>query len=511
MGQVHGVDARTPVIVGGGQWSNRVDRGDDPVEPVDLIAEAFRRAATDSGTPHPRTLLAAADAIWVIEMFSWRYPDPGALIGKRLGAQPADTARSPVGGNEPQALVTQACRAVTAGDAELVLIGGAEAWRSRNNPGGEALGWTPNDGPHTPPTARRTGEDAPLNHPAEIAQQIYMPTQVYPLFEQALRHHWGRNVDDHLMAVSELWSRFSQVAAANPHAWSDEAMTPEAIRTPGPDNRWVGWPYTKVMNSNLAVEQGAGLIVTTAERAAAFGVPRDRWIFPLAAAEANDHYAVSHRADLHSSPAIRLAGQALFDHTGVRPDDIAHIDLYSCFPSAVEVAATELGLPLTGPQAERHLTVTGGLAFAGGPWNNYVTHSLATMLGVLRDDPGSVGLVTANGGYLTKHALGLYSTEPPAEGFQALSVQDQVDALPHRAVLEPEDSDYTTAQPGQIETWTVMHDRDNQPETAIVAVLLDDGRRAWATATDADVLAEFTSDAEQAGRKVAVTSAALQL
>jgi acetyl-CoA C-acetyltransferase len=161
----------------------------------------------------------------------------------------------------------------------------------------------------------------------------------------------------------------------------------------------------------------------------------------------------------------------------------------------VQVGAAELGLG-----ADRDLTVTGGLSFAGGPWNNYVSHSMAAMLGVLRDDPGSIGLVTANGGYLTKHALTLYSTEPPPadRSFRWTSVQDEVDALPRREVCERLES----GQPGEIESWVVGHDRAGRPERAVAAVLLDDGRRAWADSTHADTLAELVSGAEQIGRAV---------
>jgi acetyl-CoA C-acetyltransferase len=500
------VDARTPVIIGGGQWSNRVDQGEPPVEPVDLVTEALTRAADDSGTPQTRALLGAADAIWIVEMLSWRYPDPGALVAERIGAKPRDTARSPIGGNEPQSLVNQACRAVARGDADVVLIGGAEAWRSRGNPGGKELGWTSDERPE----ARRTGDEAPLSHPAETALQIYMPTQVYPLFEQAFRHRQGRSVEEHLGVVAELWARFSEIGAANPHAWTREPLTAEQIRTPGDGNRWIGWPYTKVMNSNLAVEQGAGVIVASAEKARTLKVPRDRWVFPLASTEAHDHYAVSNRIDLASSPAIRLAGRKLRDLAGVHPVEADHVDLYSCFPSAVEVAATELGLPLDG---SIDLTVTGGLSFAGGPWNNYVSHSLATMVGHLREDPGSIGLVTANGGYLTKHGLGLYSTEPPADGFKWASVQDDVDALPRREVLEPSGAPGAAAPalPAELESWTVLHDRDNRPEKAIATVLLDDGRRAWGVSTEGPVLAELISGAEQIGRKVEVAGGELRL
>jgi acetyl-CoA C-acetyltransferase len=492
------LDPRTPVVIGGGQWSNRVDRGAPPVEPVDLIAEALRRAADDTGATNP--VLAAADSVWIVQMLSWRYTDPAASVAARLGIQPRDTAMSPVGGNEPQVLVSQACRDIAAGRRDLVLVGGAEAWRSRRSPGGGALGWTTlEDGPTEP--ARRTGDEAPLNHPAELARKIGLPTQVYPLFEQALRHAAGRTVDDHMQLVGRLWARFSEIAAGNPDAWVQQAMTPDEVVTASPDNRWICWPYTKVMNANNAVEQGAGLIVASAERATALGVPRDRWVFPRAATEAHDHYAVSHRAELDRSPAIGLAGQALFELAGVGVDDVAHVDLYSCFPSAVQVAAAELGLSL-----DRDLTVTGGLSFAGGPWNNYVSHSLATMLGVLRDDPGAIGLVSANGGYLTKHALALYSTKPPGAGFRWTSAQDAVDSLPRRDVYDGTDSDATVGNvPGHVESWTVAHDRDGNPERAIATVLLDDDRRAWATSTDRDTLTELASGEEHIGRPTKVT------
>jgi acetyl-CoA C-acetyltransferase len=247
------------------------------------------------------------------------------------------------------------------------------------------------------------------------------------------------------------------------------------------------------------------VIVTSVEKAGALGIPRDRWVFPLAGAEAHDHYAVSHRLDLHSSPAIRLTGRKVLELAGRDIDDVAHVDLYSCFPSAVQIAAAELGLGI-----ERDLTVTGGLSFAGGPWNNYVTHSIATMLDVLRDDPGSLGLVTANGGYLTKHSQVLYSTEPPAGGggYRWASVQDEVDALPQREVCEQLDS----GQSGEIETWVVGYNREGEPERALAAVTLDDGRRAWADSTHPDTLNELVSGNEQIGRSVKLSAeGALQL
>jgi acetyl-CoA C-acetyltransferase len=487
------LDPRTPVLVGVGQWSNRVDRGEAAVEPADMMAEALRRAAADSGaTGDP---LAGADAVRVLAVLSRRYRNAARLVAERIGARPGDEALSPIGGNEPQVQVSQACLDIARGDAETVLICGAEAWRTRADTARGDLGWTTQD--DTVPEARLTAPQFEMNHPAEIARHVYMPTQVYPLFEQALRHAQGRTVDDHLVHISELWAGFAAAAAGNPHAWIRDGMTAEQIRTPSESNRWVCWPYTKVMNANNAVEQSAALILCSADRAEALGIPRDRWVFPQAGTQAHDTSALSHRPDLASSGAIRLAARELFSLTGRGVDDVAHVDLYSCFPSAVQIAAAEIGLGL-----DRPLTVTGGLSFAGGPWNNYVTHSIATMAQVLRADPGALGLVTANGGYVTKHALGLYSTEPPPGGFRWADVQDEVDALPRRELCEAVDDSVGGA--ATVESWVVAHGRDGTPERVLAACLLDDGRRAWASSEHADTVADMRTGAEQIGRAVKI-------
>ena len=213
-------------------------------------------------------------------------------------------------------------------------------------------------------------------------------------------------------------------------------------------------------------------MMCSVETAEAAGVPRDRWVFPWAGTEAHDTYAVSERRDLHSSPAITEASRKLFSLAGIGPDDVDHIDLYSCFPSAVEIGADSIGF-----SEDRQLTQTGGLTFAGGPLNNYVTHSIATMVDVLRRDAGSVGLVSANGGYLTKHAIGLYSTKPPAAGFVAADVQREVDNVPVTPVAEGHAGAVT------IEAYTVMHSADG-PEVGLCALRTPDGARTWGRVTD---------------------------
>ena len=467
------LDPRTPVLVGAGQLVQRQEPA-DALEPVAMMAEAARRAAEDAGAPG---LLARVQAVHVVRLVSWRYADPGALVAGMIGAPSATTGVSPMGGNAPQALVNAAAADIQAGRVDVVLLAGAEASRTRQayRKADERPSWTVQ--PEGTPPAAVVGTEVQLTHPAEVSKGIFLPVQLYPVFECALRAAAGRTVDSHVDRIAELWSRFSEVAATNPFAWSQEAMTPGQVATPSADNRMVGFPYTKVMNTNNTVDQGAALLLCSVEAARAAGVGEDRWVFPWSGADAHDHLAVSARADLHSSPAVRIAGGRALELAGVGADDVAHVDLYSCFPSAVEVAAAELGFGL-----DRQLTVTGGLSFAGAPLNGYVMHSIATMAGVLREDPGSVGLVTANGGYLTKHAIGVWSSEPPAHPFRAADPQDEVDALPATTPVEHHEGPVT------VEAYTVMHERDGSPDNAVVACRTPDGGRTWGLSRDPDLL-----------------------
>jgi acetyl-CoA C-acetyltransferase len=206
-------------------------------------------------------------------------------------------------------------------------------------------------------------------------------------------------------------------------------------------------------------------------------------VFVWAGSDCHDHWFVSERADLCSSPAMAANGRAAFSLAGVGVDDVKYVDLYSCFPSAVQMGAAALGL---GP--DRPLTVTGGLSFCGGPLNDYVTHSIATMYGLLRDDPGSVGLITALGWYCTKHSLALYSTTPPPDRYRHAHPQAEVDATPSRETA------FAHVGPVSVEAWSVMHDRDGSPTLGLVACLTPEGRRTWANTRKPDLLEALKTD-----------------
>jgi acetyl-CoA C-acetyltransferase len=479
------LDPRTPVIVGVGQLSNRVDRGEEPLEPTELLLQAAHRAEADTGAAG---VLAAIDAVKVVSILSWRYGDPGRLVADRVGAVGARTTYTTGGGQTPQALIHRTAEEILRGEADCVLIGGAEAWRTRQGArrAGGRVEWT-DQGDTTPDEL--VGGDLEMNHPDELALGIGMPVQVYPLFDVALRAAEGRSVTEHRTRLGRLYARFSEIAAANPHAWNREALTADEVATETADNRMVGFPYTKRMNSYEMVDQSAALLVCSAEKAEALGIDHDRWVFPHSGAEAKDPY-VSLRRSLSESPSMIAAAGTAVALADTDVDGIAHFDLYSCFPSAVQLATRALGVA---DDDDRDLTVTGGMSFAGGPWNNYVTHAVATMVGVLREHPGDLGLVSANGGLASKEAFGVYGTDPPARGFRLGRPQEEVDARPGRSL--------TTDHEGHvvIEAFTVMHDRDGSPTLAIAAVLTPDGERAWATSDADDVLAALLDGDEHVG------------
>jgi len=492
---------RTPVIVGVGQTQQRSDDLTTVREPIDLLADAARAADRDAGAT--RSVIDALDTIAVVQMVSWNYPDPGSLLGRRLGADGARrTVTTTTGGNSPQLLVNTLAAEITAGRCDAVLIGGAECvhsrWRARREPK-VWFDWTADE---APPCAEVIGDDRPGSSDYENANAANAPTTVYPLFETALRHAAGRDVESHQRFVSELWSTFAAVAAENPAAWSRDAWSPEEIRTVAPDNRMVTFPYTKRMCANIDVDQAAAIILCAYETAVDLGVPDDRMVFPLAGADAHDHYFLTERDRLDRSPAVRAASFAAFDAAGIGLDDVARFDLYSCFPSAVQITMGSLGLVGPAGGDARPLTVTGGLGFAGGPANNYPTHAIARMVEELRADPGSIGLVHAIGWYATKHSVGLYSSTPPADGFATVdsrALQAEIDALPRR---DPAGA-YTGS--ATIEATAVAMDRVGSCSYAIVSLVAPDGRRVLAATRNPDMMTSITQEPWE-GRAVTVTT-----
>jgi acetyl-CoA C-acetyltransferase len=493
-----GIDPRTPVLVGVGQVAShpRSDGalGDRP-EPVELMARAIEEAGKDSGCADGgRKLLDRTGSLRILPPLAWGYANPGLLVSERLGIEPPELALAAIGGNGPQAIASRTAQAIAEGRLDVAIVAGADCIgtrvASRRDPDHRPLAWTTQPA-GTPDPVMLDTEREPVTA-SERAASMDRPIRVFPLFANALRASSGRTIEQDAVFVSELWSRFSEVAARNPHAWSQVQRDAQEIRTAGPDNRMVAFPYTKLETANDRVDMGAAFILCSAQAAIDAGVRRDRFVFPVAGTEANDHWFLTHRMDLHSSPAIKAAAGRAFALADIGLDDVDHVDLYSCFPCAVQVAAAEIGLSL---DAQRPLTLTGGLGFGGGPGNNYGSHSIATASSVLREQ-GGAALLTGLGWYQTKHSIGIWSSQPPPAGFRHDSVQAEVDALPQRAPA----ANASGPADGAVETYSVMFGRDAVPDLGIVAILTPEGARVWGTVTDTDTLVSLTTE-EGCGRR----------
>ncbi|MFM8409130.1 MAG: acetyl-CoA acetyltransferase [Alphaproteobacteria bacterium] len=481
------MDPRTPVLVGIGTVLQREEDPAASLEAIDLVVAAARRAGEDAGAPG---LLARVDLV-AVPRGVWSYADPGRMVADALGAR----ARSLVAeiGVLQQSVISRACRDLAEGRSEVALVCGGEAkHRSLRAMQSGTSAPERESGATLPDESMQA--DGDVLHPVEISRHLAVPAHQYAVIESALRHAASRSPASHRAHLGELWHRFAQVAAGSPDAWERSAPAAAEIAAPGGRNRLVAAPYTRMLCSQWNVDQAAALLLTTFERARAADVPRDRMVFPLAAVESNLMVPLVARAELHRWPAFREAARRLAELVPpTAPAGLAdERDLYSCFPAAVQVQASELGLPLDAP-----LTVTGGMTFGGGPLNSFVLQSTAAMARRLRDRPGARGLVTCVSGMLTKPALALWSTEPRDAGFACDDVTVAARAATATLAVDPE-----AVGSGTVVGATALPE-GGELARAVAIVELDDGRRTVASAEDAQLARSFAEE-EPVGSRVRV-------
>jgi acetyl-CoA C-acetyltransferase len=495
----------TPVLIGVGQVTDRPKDAADMHGPVVLMQRAVERAFADARLDIARAV--DLDMVAVVKEFRNSTPNPPASLARRIGAGKAATGLMPDGGNGPQYLVNRYAEAIAQGQNRFVLLTGAEAKHSirQMKKQDRAIDWA--EAPDSEP--EMLAEPLEMASGYERAHGVWAPAHVYPMFENAMRHGKGRSIADHQMAMGRLFQGLSEVAAETSGAWFPIRRTAEEIATPTEQNRLVGWPYTKLMNAFNHVDQSAAILMTSVGEARAMGVPENRWVFLHGCADANEPVLFSERVTYHECPAIRVMGQKAFAMAGIGQQDVSFFDFYSCFPSSVAMTRDEIGVP---EDDTRPLTVTGGLPYHGGAGNNFVMNSIACMVDKVRQTPGSKGMVTANGGFLTKHSAGIYSTDPsPAHDSQGWArenpavYQAEIDALAPPPLVKAAEG------AAVVETYSVIHDRDGTPRAAFIIGRLGDGLdaeapRFIANAADDKALLTAMTEEDFIGRTGTVTN-----
>jgi acetyl-CoA C-acetyltransferase len=480
-------DRGAPVVVGAGSITQRATDPADAGTAFDLMVEAAARAEADAGASG---LLKRVNLVLVPEGI-WRYRDAGRAVAAHFGATAVRSVVANIGILQ-QTLLTRAAEAVASGEAEVVLVCGAEA-KARASLAARAGVTLADVDPSTADPDEILNPARDVLTMTEIERDLAVPAHQYAILESAIGHAAGRTPAGQREHAAELWARFAAVAAANERAWDRAGLDATAIGTPGPGNRMIATPYTKLLCSQWNVDQAAALVVTTAETARTLGVDESRWVHAGPAAESDQMVPMPCRAELHRWPAFGAVAEAL-GLTGadrVRPDVV---ELYSCFPAAVEQQADVLGYPHDAP-----LTITGGMTFGGGPLNNAVLQGMVPLVERLRAAPDAVGLITSVSGILTKTGGSLWSARPFKGGFRSLDVTEVAAERTGVLTLLP---DATGA--GTIVGATVLYDGD-APSRAVAIVDVEGGRTV-ARAVDVSMVREMT-EVDPVGRPVAVTAA----
>ncbi len=426
-----------------------------------------RAAAAD--THARRDLLSRIDDLGVVHCQSWTYDDPALRLAERLQLGPGYREVSILAGTAPQRLVNAAAERMLRGETNVALVVGGEALATvaRLRRAGDQPRWSH---PHPHPPALPIDLDEWML-PTEMAHGVLPAWLTFALLDQARGAARETPSTRYREELGALLSACSAVAATNPDAWFRSAHRPEAIIDPGPANRMVADPYTKLMTAFMDVDMAAGLVLATHDEAERLGVPPERRVYLRGWAFARDAKHVAARADLTRSGAMAVASRATLDAAGVHVDDVAAFDLYGCFSAALGFGADALGLT---PNDSRPLTLTGALPYYGGPSANSMSHSIGHMVDHLRDRPGALGLVSGVGMHMTKHVWACYSTEPGAvsvpDGAALQSIVDR--RAPVRSVVE------RATGPARIASATTVYDRDSNPAWALAVCDLPDGQRA---------------------------------
>lgn len=498
------IDDATPVLIGTGQFTERVgEAGYAALANYELAARAGAAALADAGAREP--LAGHVDAVAAVRTFEDVSPVLGQPFGKsdafpwsvarRLHIAPRHVVYDDVGGQSPQRLVTEFAGRIAAGEFAMVLLAGAENLSTVTHlqRSGGAADW--DEHIDAPFESRLSGNKRLLNRDM-VGHQLIRAPENYALAESARRRRLGLSQTDYAREMGELFAPFTAVAAANRYsAQAVEPMDAGALTTPTARNRWIVTPYPIRLVAKEKVNQGAALLLASVAKARALGVPESQWVFLHGACDLVER-PFWERGDVGASPAAQMAASAALDRAGVTAADIGHFDFYSCFPIAVSNSAVD-GLGLT-PGDPRGLTLTGGLPYFGGAGNNYAMHAIAEMVARLRANRGDFGLVSANGGYLTKTSVGVYSTTPaPWRGADSSELQTEIDGW--------EAPRWTSRPEGEavIEAYAVHHGRDGPKVAIVYGRLAESGEVFLANDRDAETLARIV-ERDPLGAKISV-------
>ena len=483
----------TPVIIGVGFCQEKLDDAVASSEPVQLMINAVRDAARDAGSD---ALLTQLESISV-EQGMWDYRNPGKLIADAVGCPEAKSILADLGVLQLTPLFNL-FDAIESGEQHIGVVTGGEAkyreLRAKIN--GQTVSNT-QQGEDTPEPDVYHPTPDPFATEVEAAAGIFMPVELFAVIESALRYSQGLSVEEHRDKIAALYSSFSEIAANNPHAWSQDIVPANEIRNAVGKNAMLAFPYTKKHNSQWNVNQAVAIIVCSYAKAKEMKLDSNQWIYPVAAVQSRHVVCLAQQKQLHSHPGTVMAGERAYQLAGISNKDISAADLYSCFPSSVQSFAHDLKLDGVCPWS-----VTGSMAFAGGPYNHGALDGVARMVEVLRADDKTekktrFGLTSNLSGIFGKQAIALFSNQPNKNGYCFEDITEAVAAVDKPL---PVTGDYTGS--ATVAGYTVVFNKE-EPSHGFAYCDTPTGARTVAKSSDKNLLTQMTQK-EFVGRTITI-------
>eukprot|EP00924_Labyrinthula_sp_SR-Ha-C_P015924 snap_masked-scaffold_4-processed-gene-13.19-mRNA-1 protein AED:1.00 eAED:1.00 QI:0/-1/0/0/-1/1/1/0/564 len=503
---------KIPVIVGCGRITDKTTSK----TPITLSVEALGRCCLDTGldTKNSSRLLSEAVAIATTEMFlelRWKkflnkkpYKNFPFSLSKEVGARISseNCLESAIGGNSPQYLINFFSEKISCNNIEQgpIFIGGCENNSSfdklvRKGRLKELKSWEKNEShiPQANKVNKTLFDKSKKGYKISLLCGItglFDTINIYAILENAeiltkYREQTELNLKQFIEKKKELYcsvfSLFSKLASKIPeHSWYPIYYRSIELSAISKENRLLSFPYTKNVVARDEVNQAAFICLMSYGEALRRNIPVNRIVFLHGSADSTEHHIPSLRKKLSGVPNMKTCYKEALRNADISKEEVSLCDIYSCFPIAVEKGLESLGLSYKDIPALK-FTQTGGLPYHGGPGSNYSTHGLCALIDRLRQDKyrDQYGLLAANGGFLTKHSVGIYSTKVPKQPYNRRKPSEYaVDAA-----LSTEQFELEPFGEARILGWTVQYSLNRKTDEniptrgVIIGELLSSGKR----------------------------------
>ena len=390
---------KRPVVIG---ISSVQQKGafDNLDEALIMMDTAVKEAVEDTGNDSIKNYI---DEIRIPKGF-WKYRDPGKWIAKNNHFKKIPKTFVTKIGILQQSLINDACNQIEQGEIDASIILGGEARYKKLRSVIENKIFEETELTDNPDFYVKATED--LYGDEEIQELGAMAVGYYGVIETAFRNFAEESIHDHRSNIAKMYEKFSQIASKNKSAWLDKPYSAEEISTSSKKNKMISYPYNKFHCTSWNVNQSAALIICSEELANDLNIKEEKRVYPIASSENNHMIAIQQRPKLYESLGMKLAAKKIKEYEKKLNIDLDAYDLYSCFPVAIKMFIKALKI-----NEDKPLSVTGSMAFAGGPLNSYVLHSTVEMIKKIRVGEVNFGLITGVSGMMTKQSFCIWGNE----------------------------------------------------------------------------------------------------